>query len=345
MKFNRFVALVPALAALAVPGIASASTATSTVADGMRYTGTSGADDVRVTLAGSTFTIDDNGPIQAGAGCQPVSGDATKVTCVAFKDGSQLKLFRVNLGDGNDNVMNLTTAPMIANGSLGGDTLNGSAKAKDELFGGSGVDLLRDSGGFQNVLDGGSGADGLFGGDSSDKLNGGPGNDVLDGGKSDDQLDGGPDADHIDGGTAGITPGERHDRVLYTGRSAALTVDLNLTGAQPKAEGDTIVDVEDISGGDGDDMLIGNAENNFLFGGDGNDGLAGEAGLDVLTGGAGADVLFGSPGTDFFGVVPDGVADILDCSGPGESVNPGDVAFREVADGDLVNKCAQVFDA
>ena len=42
--------------------------------------------------------------------------------------------------------MNLTTAPMVANGSLGGDTLDGG-KAKDERFGGSGVDLLRDSGG------------------------------------------------------------------------------------------------------------------------------------------------------------------------------------------------------
>ena len=92
-------------------------------------------------------------------------------------------------------------------------------------------------------------------------------------------------------------------------------------------------------------MLIGNAENNTMFGGDGNDSLLGERGLDVLIGGAGADGVFGSPSDGFFGIVPDGVADILDCSGPGESVDPGDFAFRELADGDHVNKCAQVFDA
>jgi Ca2+-binding RTX toxin-like protein len=133
--------------------------------------------------------------------------------------------------------------------------------------------------------------------------------------------------------------------VIYTGHKTALTIDRNLKGEQPKADGDTIVDIEDISGGDADDMLIGNAENNAMFGADGNDTLIGEAGLDVLIGGAGADGLFASPFNDFIGIFPDGVADILDCSGPGESVDPGDFAFRELADGDLVNKCAQVFDA
>jgi Ca2+-binding RTX toxin-like protein len=345
MKFNRLAVLVPALAALAVPGTAAAAaTATSNAADGMRYTGTSAADNPRITLAGSTFTIDDTGPVQAGAGCQPVAGDATRVTCVAFKNGVQLKQFTIELGDGNDSVRNLSAAPMFANGSLGGDTLDGGAP-KDELRGGLGVDLLRGSGG-SDELDGGSGDDGLFGNDSTDKLRGASGRDFLDGGGGDDQLDGGSEADTIDGGPAGISVTERHDRVSYAGHDAPLTVDLNLTGAQPKADGDTIVDVEDIIGGDGPDVLIGNAANNAMFGGNGNDGLFGEAGLDVLTGDAGADILFASPGTGFFGVLPDGVGDVLDCSnGTGGSVDPGDMAFRELADGDQVIKCAQVFDA
>lgn len=346
MKFNRFVMLVPALVAIAVPASAAAqATVTSAEPIGLRYMGTTGNDNPSITLAGSRYTIDDTGPVVAGQGCAPVAGDATKVTCVAIKQGSQLQRFEVRLRDGNDSVKNLTPAPMIARGGSGGDTLDGGAKAKDELFGDSGVDLLRDDGGTLNELDGGSGDDGLFGGSSIDRLRGGVGNDHLDGRAGDDQLTGGDGADFIDGGTAGITPGERHDRVIYTGHAAPLTVDLNLTGPQPLADGDTIVDVEDISGGEANDMLIGNAENNSMFGGEGNDSLLGEAGLDVLIGGAGADGLFASPGDGFFGIVPDGVADILDCSGPGESVNPGDFAFREVADGDLVNKCAQVFDA
>lgn len=346
MKFNRLAVLVPALVAIAVPASAAAqATVTSAEPIGLRYVGTAVNENPRITLAGSTYTIDDSGPVVAGQGCEPVAGDATKVTCVALKQGSQLKKLEVRLHGGNDSVKNLTPAPMLARGGSGGDTLDGGAKAKDELFGDSGVDLLRDDGGTLNLLDGGSEDDGLFGGSSIDRLRGGFGNDHLDGRAGDDQLEGGPGKDHIDGGTAGIVPGERHDRVIYTGHADPLTVDLNLTGAQPKADGDTIIDVEDISGGNGADTLLGNAENNFLFGGEGNDVLAGEGGLDVLTGGAGADVLLGSPGDGFVGVNPDGFADIMDCSGPGESVNPGDIALREAADGDLVNKCAQVFDA
>jgi Ca2+-binding RTX toxin-like protein len=342
MKLNRLGAIVPVLAVLAVPGTAAAAaTATSSAADGMRYVGTDAADGPRITLAGSTFTIDDTGPITAGAGCASVDGDPTKVTCVAIMQGSQLKQFRADLGDGNDDVRNLTAAPMLANGSLGGDSLYGSATANDELRGGIGVDHLSDSGGL-NVLDGGSGDDGLFGGVSSDKLQGGPGRDVLDGGKSEDQLDGGPGADEIDGGTTGVIPGERHDRVLYGDRSAPLNVDLNSVDAQPGAEGDTIVDVEDVVGGRGNDVLIGNVENNALFGGDGDDVLLGEGGLDFLLGGAGADVLFGSPGDGWFGVVPDGFADVMDCSGKGDPIDANDIGIREAADDDLVNRCAQV---
>ena len=106
-----------------------------------------------------------------------------------------------------------------------------------------------------NVLDGGSGDDGLFGGVTVDILRGGSGHDDLDGRASDDQLDGGPDADHIDGGASGISPtGERHDRVIYSGRRSP--DGRSSTSAPPMrpqgkaGEGDTIRDVEDVFGGD-----------------------------------------------------------------------------------------------
>jgi serralysin len=351
---RRLALAVPALVALAAPGQAAAAEtakAISSATEGMRYDGTSGDDKLAVTLAATTFTLDGSGPIEAGPGCAPVVGDATKVTCVAFKDGSQLKRFEVHLRDGNDTVQNLTAtgtaigARMLAFGGLGGDVVDGG-KADDELLGGAGVDLLRGSAGSDH-LDGGSGDDGLFGGSNIDRLEAGSGRDVLDGGESDDQLDGGLGADVIDGGPAGISVGERHDRVIYSNRLGPVKVDLARTDdSQGEAdERDRIVDVEDVIGGRGNDSLLGNAENNFLIGGNGNDVLSGEKGLDVLTGGAGADILFGSPGDGFFGVLPDGVADIMECGGLGGPVDPGDMAFRELADGDLVNKCAQVFDA
>jgi serralysin len=345
---KKLAVTLPALAVLLAAAPAQAAevaTATSTQATGMKYTGTSAADNPRVTLADTTYTIDDTAPILAGPGCAQVAGDRTRVTCVAFKDGVKLMKFTMQMRDGDDSVVNASIAPMHANGSGGDDTLDGNLKADDSLQGNLDNDLLRDAGGT-NQLDGGSGDDQLMGGVSTDKLVAGSGNDFLDGGGSDDQLDGGADADTIDGGPSGISPGERHDRVIYNG-VAPVTVDLNKSGPVQGAagEGDTIRDVEDISGGRGNDMLIGNAENNFIFGDDGNDTLLGENGLDVLTGGAGADGLSASPSDGLFGILPDGFADILDCSGPGEPVNPGDFAFRELADGDLVNKCAVVFDA
>lgn len=352
---RRLALTVPALVALAAPGQAAAAEtakATSSTAAGMRYDGTSGDDSLVVTLAASTFTLDGSGPIQAGPGCASVAGDATKVTCVVIKDGVQLRPFEVNLREGNDTVKNATAngtaigVRMHAVGGTGGDVLFGG-KADDELQGGAGVDHLDGAAGGDH-LDGGSGDDGLFGRAGTDRLEAGGGRDVLDGGESDDQLDGGLGADIIDGGPTGISQTERHDRVTYGNRLGPVKVDLASTEAiqgEP-GEQDKIVDVEDVVGGRGNDSLLGNADNNFLFGGDGNDFLAGQGGLDVLTGGAGADVLFGSPGDGFIGVMPDGVADIMDCSnGTGGPIDAGDMAFRELADDDTVIKCAQVFDA
>jgi len=56
--------------------------------------------------------------------------------------------------------------------------------------------------------------------------------------------------------------------------------------------------VENASGGDADDLLIGNEYDNELNGGDGNDFLFGTTGLDSLLGGKGNDVLVGGMDAD-----------------------------------------------
>jgi hypothetical protein len=43
----------------------------------MTYVGTDVRNNLRVTLAGTTFTVDDGVPINAGPGCSPVAGDTT----------------------------------------------------------------------------------------------------------------------------------------------------------------------------------------------------------------------------------------------------------------------------
>ena len=53
-----------------------------------------------------------------------------------------------------------------------------------------------------------------------------------------------------------------------------------------------------ITGGSGDDVLVGNASKDTISGGDGQDDLSGEDGVDTLDGGAAADILDGGLGAD-----------------------------------------------
>lgn len=53
-------------------------------------------------------------------------------------------------------------------------------------------------------------------------------------------------------------------------------------------------------GGEGNDVLLGSAGDNWLGGGDGSDTLEGRGGNDELTGGVGRDILHGGAGSDIF---------------------------------------------
>jgi serralysin len=337
-------ALAPA-AAPAQTEPAEIATATSTQTAGMRYIGTDVRNNVKVTLAGSTFTIDDIVPIQAGTGCTPVQADATKVTCTAFKDAPNgaFKRFFVDPRKGDDTVVNQTStastagARMLAIAQQGNDDLVGGDKT-DDLRGSTGIDVLVGLGG-SDKLDGGTGEDDLDGGTGDDNLRGHSDADELDGGTGDDLLDGGTGPDTINGGPHGA----RHDRVDYSTRLNPVTVDLTRTDDTQgeTLEHDTIVGVEDVLGGRHDDTLLGNLDNNELVGGEGNDHINGGEGRDFLFGGFGRDVLFPSLNAD-------GESDFMDCDNfgsLGDDGNNGDVALRFRADGDIVNDCEQVLDA
>lgn len=134
---------------------------------------------------------------------------------------------------------------------------------------------------------------------------GGDGNDTLTGGLGDDLIYGGAGADIIkaatqveltkagasDDGSDSIWGGAGVDKVDFTGRTLPLivaldgdstTTDLNggTAGGYDAAadgtaeEGDLFGDdIEDVTGGDGNDTITGNALANKLFGGKGNDAL------------------------------------------------------------------------
>ena len=126
-----------------------------------------------------------------------------------------------------------------------------------------------------------------------DRLEGGTGNDTLNGLAGNDTLIGGAGADTLDGGTG-------TDTASYEGSSAAVTVSLaaGATNTGGDAEGDTLSNIENLTGSAHWDVLNGDAGNNVLRGEAGNDQLRGADGADTLYGGTDNDRLWGDDGAD-----------------------------------------------
>ncbi|MGZ8363779.1 MAG: M10 family metallopeptidase C-terminal domain-containing protein [Caulobacteraceae bacterium] len=138
---------------------------------------------------------------------------------------------------------------------------------------------------------GGSGADALTGNSSANLLTGNAGADTLSGLNGSDTLDGGLGADTLDGGL-GV------DTAVFSG-VAAVTAGLVSNRAIIDGVIDTLLGVENLTGGLSGDGLTGNAFSNVLNGAAGNDSLNGGGGKDTLMGGAGLDQLKGGKGGDW----------------------------------------------
>ena len=139
--------------------------------------------------------------------------------------------------------------------------------------------------GFNDILVGSDAANVLDGGAGNDSLGGGAGNDTLIGGLGNDTL----------AGNAGT------DTVSYAGTAGAVVVNLSAAGfasglgnvASNRSAGaaglDTLTSIENATGGEGNDTIVGSAAANVLTGGAGNDVLIGGLGNDTIDGGLGID--------------------------------------------------------
>jgi VCBS repeat-containing protein len=185
----------------------------------------------------------------------------------------------------------------ISNGDAGG-LLNGTAGA-DVIDAQGGTDVINAGAGNDIVL-AGADRDLVHGGDGSDTINGGEGKDIVHGengndlfiatpGDGNDEYYGGDGVDTLDF-SAFTTDVEV---ALGGGRSAG-----HAAGAQTGE--DTILTIENVIGGSGNDNLRGGGSDNRLEGGAGDDFLYGSGGNDVLIGGTGDDTLVGSGHDDTF---------------------------------------------
>lgn len=192
---------------------------------------------------------------------------------------------------------------------LGGGTASGGDAEGDVLIN---IEHLSGSA-WDDSLTGDANANNLYGGGGQDTLAGGEGNDILNGQEGNDTLQGGAGNDSLDGGSGGdfMDGGEGVDYAYYSYSTAGVQVELGGgPGVGGDAEGDVLVNIENLWGSAWDDTLTGDANGNYLLGGNGEDTLSGLDGSDGLYGGDGNDLLFGGAGYDT--LYGDAGADILD---------------------------------
>ena len=156
------------------------------------------------------------------------------------------------------------------------------------------------------TITGTSGADIVFDLAGNDIVNAGNGNDVMIGSAGDDLYDGGAGADTVSYSfeTAAVAV-YLYDLIDFGG-----SIGIAAYGSGAATGTDYLKGIENAEGGQGADYLYGDFQVNELTGGDGNDLLRGLQGNDLLLGEGGRDLILGDEGTDV--LLGDDGDDIMD---------------------------------
>ena len=213
------------------------------------------------------------------------------------------------IGSSGDDILFGNALTNRIDGGAGNDLVRGGANSGTEfLIGGDGIDtvdystssaavraVLSDSL-TSGVLSSGGDAqndvlvtmENITGSNFNDELIGASGANRLDGGLGNDTLAGGAGADVLIGG-------DGTDTASYATSTSAVLVQLNnaggATGVGGHAQGDQLSGIENLTGSNFNDILVGNASANTLVGANGSDRLISGSGNDVLRGGSGADII------------------------------------------------------
>ena len=187
-----------------------------------------------------------------------------------------------------------------------------------------------------DTIKGGPGNDTLIGGAGNfrDTLEGEAGNDTLRGDEGIDLLDGGADTDTVDyckeyygnASPSTITPTPScttpTDETVSSFNGQSVEVDLsNEYAVDTYGDRDELVDIENVKGTPGDDMITGDGGANKLEGFAGNDTINGGGGNDIIDGGIEQTdgMLDGGDGTDT--IILQGDIDSFSLVAPGNAQN------------------------
>lgn len=247
-------------------------------------------DDNEIIGSNSDNIIDggDGGDILDGAGGTDTLSYSRSNAAVSVDLGSNIAVGGHADGDTISSFENLI-------GSDFGDQLEGTAGA-NVIDGGDGND----------TINGDSGNDTLNGDDGNDTINSGNGNDIMNGGAGDDLLEGsngvnvyngdaGDDTLQILGFTAGNTFDGGADNDTFSFATFSNDYIANLTtGVYDRVatgQASTLANIENITAGNGDDILTGDAGANIINAGGGIDVVNQTGGADVVDLGFGNDTL------------------------------------------------------
>lgn len=317
--------------------------------------------DTITALDGGNFVEAGNGSntVTTGSGNDTI-GTGSDTDTIVSGAGNDLITLRggadsVNAGSGFDRII-VDYSAMITNvtgnvtsGNLGAGYSGQIASAAGDIINFVEVEAFD--------ITTGSGDDSITTGDAADTLNGGLGSDTISAGRGNDIL-------RLWGSAAGdldvLNGGEGSDTVDFSGFGAAVWAKLDYaqgleawtkdettgrTGGGAWREIADLISVENLTGTDFDDRLIGDNGANILRGGLGSDGIDGGGGddilqfwesgvgdLDVLNGGAGSDTV------DFSGFDAAVWVDLASTTGfeawtkDEATAQTGGGAWREIAD-------------
>lgn len=158
-------------------------------------------------------------------------------------------------------------------------------------------------------------------GDGDDTLSGTGADDILDGGAGDDTLIASPG-----GGDDTYIGGEGNDTITFAASDDNLTINLSEgtafdDGGENGIGHDTIIEIENVIGGSGNDIIIGDENANILQGGGGDDFIDGRGGMDTA-------VFSGTFGQSTISIV-NGVLTVTGPDGTDTIENVENFAFTE----------------